>query len=155
MPSLDYFRSLFRHDDWANRASWQSLLAVTNSPPRATEVMAHIAGAELLWLERLLETPQTAVVWPTDALRAVGDQLTTLHRRWMRYLASLGEDDLKGEIDYVNSQGEPWRNNRRDILMHVILHSSYHRGQIASLLGRAGHQSAYTDFIHGVRQQLF
>ena len=40
-----------------------------------------------------------------------------------------------------------------DVLTHVIIHSGYHRGQIAMLLGRAGHETAYTDFIHCIRQQ--
>jgi uncharacterized damage-inducible protein DinB len=39
-----------------------------------------------------------------------------------------------------------------DILTHVLLHSAYHRGQIASQTRAAGGTPAYTDFIHAVRQ---
>ena len=41
-----------------------------------------------------------------------------------------------------------------DILTHVLLHSAYHRGQIASQVRAGGEQPAYTDFIHAVRQGL-
>jgi len=34
----------------------------------------------------------------------------------------------------------------------VVMHSAYHRGQIASSLRAAGLAPAYTDFIHGIRQ---
>jgi len=39
-----------------------------------------------------------------------------------------------------------------DILTHVLLHSAYHRGQIAVDLRAAGLTPAYTDYIHAVRQ---
>ena len=41
-----------------------------------------------------------------------------------------------------------------DILSHVVLHASYHRGQIASAMREAGGTPAYTDFIHAVRSGL-
>jgi uncharacterized damage-inducible protein DinB len=41
-----------------------------------------------------------------------------------------------------------------DVLTHVILHSAYHRGQIASAVRAGGETPAYTDLIHAVRQGL-
>ena len=43
---------------------------------------------------------------------------------------------------------------RHDILSHVLRHSHYHRGQIASAVREAGGTPAYTDFIHAVRTGL-
>jgi uncharacterized damage-inducible protein DinB len=40
-----------------------------------------------------------------------------------------------------------------DIATHVVFHSHYHRGQIASLVRAAGHTPAYTDFIHAIRSR--
>ena len=40
----------------------------------------------------------------------------------------------------------------KDVLTHVILHSAYHRGQVALAMRAAGMEPAYTDFIHAVRQ---
>jgi uncharacterized damage-inducible protein DinB len=42
----------------------------------------------------------------------------------------------------------------QDVLTHVVLHSAYHRGQIASQMRAGGEQPAYTDFIHAARQGL-
>lgn len=55
-------------------------------------------------------------------------------------------------VTYKNTKGEPWSNTVEDILTHVLLHSAYHRGQIASQMRADKEQPAYTDFIHAVRQ---
>jgi len=41
-----------------------------------------------------------------------------------------------------------------DVLTHVVTHSGYHRGQIASAIRSDGGTPAYTDFIHAARQGL-
>ena len=51
-----------------------------------------------------------------------------------------------------NTKGERWTNTVADVLTHVALHSSYHRGQIATLLGRAGEAAAVSDYIESVRR---
>ncbi|MBC8354483.1 MAG: hypothetical protein H8E66_21015 [Planctomycetes bacterium] len=73
---------------------------------------------------------------------------------WSDYLAGVTTTGLTDSVAYTNLQGEDWVKNTQDLLMHVVFPSSYHRGQIATLFGRAGHESAYTDFIHCVRQQI-
>jgi len=50
------------------------------------------------------------------------------------------------------AKGEPWTSSVQDVLTHVVMHSAYHRGQIASLMRAGGSTPAYTDFIHAVRQ---
>jgi uncharacterized damage-inducible protein DinB len=71
---------------------------------------------------------------------------------WKNYLTNLSPDDLEKQIDYRNSKGEAWSSRVDDVLTHVVMHSAYHRGQIALEMREAGLQPAYTDFIHGVRQ---
>ena len=38
-----------------------------------------------------------------------------------------------------------------DVLLHVVMHSVYHRGQAAADVRANGGTPAYTDFIHAVR----
>ena len=72
----------------------------------------------------------------------------------MECLASLDEDGLRDGVAYRNSKGEFWTSTVGDILTHVVLHASYHRGQIAAAVRQAGGEPAYTDFIHAVRLGL-
>jgi uncharacterized damage-inducible protein DinB len=69
-------------------------------------------------------------------------------------LSAIGEEDLTRKIQYTNSKGESYLNEVQDILMHVVMHSVYHRGQIASDVRSMGFQPAYTDFIHAVRHHF-
>lgn len=107
-----------------------------------------------MWLERLGLQKQTYPVWPDFSLEQCKLEIEELPKLWQQYLASLKEDSLSRSLNYKNTKGESWTNQRQDILMHVILHSAYHRGQIAADMRAAGLRPAYTDFIHGVRQGL-
>ena len=68
------------------------------------------------------------------------------------YLSAIGSGGLRAKVEYRNSKGEAFSSQVEDVLMHVILHSAYHRGQIAMEMRAAGVEPAYTDFIHAVRQ---
>ncbi|MGH9369289.1 MAG: DinB family protein, partial [Thermoanaerobaculia bacterium] len=61
---LDHLRRLFEYDDWANRETLRSLAAVSSAPPILVGRMAHILGAEWLWLARLRGEPKPMAVWP-------------------------------------------------------------------------------------------
>ena len=71
---------------------------------------------------------------------------------WPGFLDGPPPADLDRSVAYRNSKGEPWTSTVGDILTHVVTHSAYHRGQVASELRAAGFEPAYTDFIHAVRQ---
>jgi uncharacterized damage-inducible protein DinB len=150
---LAQHRRLLEHDAWANAAALASL-RVGPSPDQARAWMAHIVGAEHLWLARLHQRPPELAVWPELDLDACATQLTERAGEWMAYLASLDEEGLADGVAYRNSKGEFWTSTVGDILTHVVLHASYHRGQIAAAVRQAGGEPAYTDFIHAVRMGL-
>jgi uncharacterized damage-inducible protein DinB len=91
-------------------------------------------------------------VWSVLPLTECQAQLRKLSRAWQAYLDCLTPESLEQPIRYTNSKGEDWSNTVADVLTHVVLHSSYHRGQIASLLGGAGETAAYSDYIECVRR---
>jgi uncharacterized damage-inducible protein DinB len=149
------FTRMLAYEQWANRESLRSLIqAGDGAPQRAIEVMAHIIGASHVWLARLQATTPTIIVWPVFGLNVMPRQLDALKSEWRNWLRSLTTARLGETVSYVNSKGEAWSSKVRDILTHLTLHSAYHRGQIATLLARAGHMPASTDYIHAVRQNL-
>lgn len=151
---LEHHRRLFAWDDWANRETLASLSLGGDPPGRSLKLLGHIAGAERLWLGRLRQDPVLAAVWPeldVAACRAAFDDLASL---WKEFLGGLTPARLEETTFYVNSKGEPWTSAVEDILTHVIQHSSYHRGQIASDMRASGRVPAYTDYIHARRQRL-
>jgi uncharacterized damage-inducible protein DinB len=146
---IPYLRRLLLHDVWANKETLESLSAP--APPRSLRWMAHIVGAECLWLARLRRESATIAVWPELDLEDCRQHLAELSRRWPEYLED-HPDSLAESVSYTNSKGEAWTSTVEEILTHVTMHSAYHRGQIAADVRAAGMVPAYTDYIHAVRQ---
>lgn len=149
---LEYIRRLFAYDDWANGEALRSLQAAGTPPPRSVKIMAHILAAEHVWLGRLKGDRTAVEVWPGSDLDQSDQQRAKLRAHWRAYLNVLTPEDLSRPVAYVNTLGDACTSTIQDILMHIVMHSAYHRGQIATGLGGAGHKAAYTDFIHSVRR---
>jgi uncharacterized damage-inducible protein DinB len=152
MTMLEHIGILFSYDDWANREVLTSLEALKSPPERSLKLLAHILSAERLWLERLLAEKQTLPVWPLFTPKDCKSEIDQLHERWKNYLTSLGEAGVSDSCTYKNTQGDRFTSRKQDILLHVVMHAAYHRGQIAADVRAAGFTPAYTDFIHAVRQ---
>ena len=64
-----------------------------------------------------------------------------------REFAARDAPGLAKEITYRNRAGKEYRNTVGDILAHVALHGSHHRGQLALLVRQGGGVPAGTDYI--------
>ncbi|MDQ6892379.1 MAG: DinB family protein [Acidobacteriota bacterium] len=148
------FKRLLAYDAWANREALSSLRAAGTPPPKALRVLSHLVGAGRLWLARLEKSAgKPPAVWPELSLEEAAAGIEELAGRWRRF-ADVDNAGLARTVSYTNSKGEPWTSSVADILTHVVLHGSYHRGQIASELRAAGHAAAYSDYIEAVRRGL-
>ena len=154
MTVADYLRKEFSYNSWANRAVLEAIRADVPGNSRSLQLVSHILAAERVWLERLRQVPQSVPVWPEPDFTHCEAEAADLYRQWSEYLELATAGDLQQTISYKNSKGEPWTSAIVDVLTHVIMHSAYHRGQIASHMRSIGQTPAYTDFIHAVRQGL-
>jgi len=154
MELPEHLRRQFAYDAWANREVLATLSASARPTARPLQLLAHILSAERLWLERIRKQPQSLPVWPDFTLEQCEAQIAELARLWGEYLSQLSHAGLSEKVTYKNTKGEPWTSTVEDILTHVVLHSAYHRGQIATQVRAGGEQPAYTDFIHAARQGL-
>jgi uncharacterized damage-inducible protein DinB len=153
--TIDSFRRLFAYDTWGNLATLGSIRRATLAPSsRACAVVAHLVGAGRLWLDRLHGRTASIEIWPALSLDECETGFRDLGTEWARYLDRLKPGGLERKIAYVNSKGENWESAVGDVLMHVTLHGTYHRGQIATLLRQSGESPAYTDFIEATRRGL-
>jgi len=148
MPDL---KRLFDYDRWANREALASLRAAQAPPQRGVKLMGHVVAAELLWHARLTGERAALPVWPELSLAQCETWLGDLERLWAKYLQLAIPARLPDAVAYTNTKGEAFTSTVEDVLTHVVMHSAYHRGQIAADVRAAGHQPAYTDFIHAAR----
>lgn len=158
MNLADYLRRQFAYDEWANREVLKAIRSAggENQPAnkRSLQLISHIMAAERVWLDRLKQQPQSVPVWPEPDLVQCEAQAAELGGLWLAFLDLITAGDVSQSITYKNTKGEEWTSTIVDVLTHVVLHSAYHRGQIATHMRANGQTPAYTDFIHGVRQGM-
>jgi uncharacterized damage-inducible protein DinB len=149
-----HLRRQFAYDAWANREVYAALKVSAQPSARSLRLLAHILSADRLWLERIKQQPQSLPVWPEFSLEQCGAQTNEIAELWREYMEQLSAPQLASQVLYKNTRGEPWTSSVEQIATHVILHSAYHRGQIAAQMRAQGNEPAYTDFIHAARQGL-
>lgn len=154
MEQLDSLRQFFEYDYWANQETLRSLGSFDASPERMLKIVGHIVGAQRIWLGRL-ESPggDPPVPWPLMNLGEASAAVDEMHQRWMDLLGHLSAERLDEDLVHRNSKGVEFRAPVRDVLMQLVTHGAYHRGQIAAAVRDAGGTPAPTDYIIWVRGQ--
>ena len=152
MESLDSLLKLFKYDYWANQEVLRSVATLNVTTERALKIAGHIIGAQRVWLGRL-EAPDAAAPWPLLSLEEANAAVSGMHHRWNSFLSNLTPERLDEDLVHRNSKGVEFRVPVRDVLMQLVMHSAYHRGQIAAAVREAGGKPAATDYIVYVRQQ--
>ncbi len=143
------FRRLFDHVRWADQRTLESL--ASGAPPKAIELYAHVLAAEHLWLSRIRRQQSKIAVWPSLTREECAKLARENGAGFAALLDKLDDQSLEREVAYTNSAGQSFTSRIDDILLHVCLHGSYHRGQVALLLRGANVPPAPTDYIAFVR----
>lgn len=149
---ISFLRGLFDYDDWANRRALESL-ATAGDAERPKKFFDHILGAQRVWLARFEPQADKAVPWPEFSPDEARGALDDLHGRWAALLDSMTPEKLARDLAYRNSKGQEFRTPIADVLMHLVMHSVYHRGQVAAAVREAGGTPAATDYVVYVRQE--
>jgi uncharacterized damage-inducible protein DinB len=152
------FRRLFEYDAWANglllnaaealgEEAWTLAISSSFSSLRAT--FAHLAGAELVWLQRWMGEKNAAVpTWyDTPSASVLRDVFHAVDLQRRDFLGNLTDADLDRMLDYNNIKGEACRYSLHDALFQVVNHSTYHRGQAVTQLRQLGAVPPATDYI--------
>jgi len=113
----------------------------------------HTWGAQFIWLKRMQGEslgafPHIGVKDKTVAL----DGLVKSSEEIQQFVASKDEAFLTSTYAYKNLKGDPFEDSYEETLFHVVNHSTYHRGQVITMLRLAGvEQVVGTDLIHYLR----
>lgn len=135
---------------WADQ---EVLTALSSQPPSAdwVELFGHIVGAEHVWLARLESGQPEIPVWPRLSLDQCSSEAEKNRQGFAKFLAGLAPEDDQRQVRYRNSAGQEFSSAIGDVLLHVCLHGSYHRGQIAAAMRQGKAAPAPTDYIGFVR----
>jgi uncharacterized damage-inducible protein DinB len=112
--------------------------------------MAHILGAERVWLSRFsgmaLDRVPSIDDFPSLAAWIVGWEETAAGLE--AFLAGLTDEQLAAPLTWTNSRGDSYTRPLWQPVLHLVNHSTYHRGQVVSLLRQMGYPVPSTDLIY-------
>lgn len=142
---------LSEYDFWANGEVIDCLSRSDLPENKPLKIMSHVINAYGLWFERIEKSKNNSGVWDIhlpEILKSKNQEYEKTFRKILNEIKS----DPEMQTVYVNTSGEKFASYTKDILMHLIIHSSYHRGQVIQLLSRYGLEIPYIDYIHYKRK---
>jgi len=108
----------------------------------------HIWDAEYIWLQRLNGLSLSDFPSKQYGADTPVEKFLETSESFKNFVADLPETEFSGDCVYKNLKGAEFRNPRNEIFQHVFNHSTFHRGQVITLLRNAGvTELPGTDFI--------
>lgn len=150
---------LYGYNEWANNKILEAMSRLDHeefiqdlgsSFGSMRDTLVHILGAEELWLSR----------WRGEQGRTLlkaehFPSYSTLAERWNDFISQIGgfleslsEGDLQEVINYQDTHGNPYAIELWKQMLHVTNHSSFHRGQIVTMLRQLKKQPPSMDLVY-------
>ena len=91
----------------------------------------------------------TQLLNPADfpTVESLETRWQTVNRDYETFMNSLTPERLDEDLAYLNRAGERYSYPLWQQMVHVVNHSTYHRGQVTTLLRQLGSEPAVTDFL--------
>lgn len=144
-----YFIQLADYNIWANNImhSWmdqiddiQWHMTIMNSFNSIQQTALHVLSAERVWLDRLHEVASPA--WlpstfngTTKEIQQLWKEASSQHKLFVEHFE---ESRLHEKLAFKRINGESVVMEYYQIFAHVFNHSTYHRGQLVTMLRQAG-----------------
>jgi len=149
---------LFEYNNWANGKTLDAVSQLTpeqflkdlhSSHRSVRDTLSHILAAEWIWLERWKGTSPKALLDPAEfpTAESVRRKLSQVETERAEFINGLTDESLAQPITYTNTKGEQWTYQLGHMLQHVANHSSYHRGQVTTMLRQLGFEPAPVDLL--------
>jgi uncharacterized damage-inducible protein DinB len=126
-------------------SSFKSMLGTLN----------HVYLAELVWLKRVQGETNARLAdlaIPAD-MNALAQAWPEVHRKWLERAGSFSEEEWNKLCAYRTSTGAEFSLPYWQIVLHLVNHGSYHRGQVATMLRQSGVTPPGTDLAMFYRTQ--
>lgn len=147
-----FFKELFEYTFHFNEMVIDSLIKINEDiPEKALQLINHTINAQEIWNVRIEEKLSTTDVW---AIRPMNTLKEINKINYQNSLYIIDNFDFERKIKYTNSKGQAFENTIRDMLFHIINHSTYHRGQIATYCKLDNITPLVTDYIFYKREDL-
>jgi uncharacterized damage-inducible protein DinB len=161
----EYIHTLIEYNYWARDrtlasaeqlSSEQLTRGLGGSFASVLDTLVHIHFAEWIWYQRWQGASPSAGPDASGltSIAALRDAWRPLEADIRAFVDSLGPGGLSRIVDYKTMNGQPGRSPHWQMIVHVVNHGAYHRGQVATMLRQLGATPAQsTDMIAFFREQ--
>ncbi|HJV10407.1 MAG TPA: DinB family protein [Burkholderiales bacterium] len=152
---MNYLQTLMRYKAWANElvfaAAAQLPQAELTSPRKIVfgsmlRTLNHVYAMDEVWRAHLEGRPHGYTTRNPEAcppLAELRHAQKAIDGWFVQYADSLSREDEIVDFQFIG--GGPGAMTRRDILLHVANHGTYHRGNVAAMMYQAGVAPPTTD----------
>lgn len=149
---IDHFRHLFEYDRWADLRTIDALR--NKNSDRSRRIFAHLLITKQEYFERLSGKDSTGFnFWPDLSIDKCVTLAESANKSYRRLLDNADESVLDRPARYKTSEGVPYENTYRELLTHVLFHSSIHRGNLVLKMREEGLEPPKIDYILYLRDQ--
>jgi uncharacterized damage-inducible protein DinB len=164
MPD-NHLVTLVKYNHWANERICGFIneagektadTELVSSFPTIRKTLFHLWDAQVIWMKRL--RGESSNTWPshnfTGSLKDAIDLLLHNSQDYILFVQGLKEDQFQNDVEFRSLDGTAYHNTVEEIIMHVMNHSTFHRGQLITMLRSAGFTSVgSTDLIRYFRSK--
>jgi len=155
---------LFDYNSWANHRSLGASEKLTpeqftrplgSSFSSVRDTLAHIYGAEWIWLERFQGRSPSALpnVAQFRDVVSLREQWLEHEARLLAFVKGVTQSDLDREMEYKTLKFGIYNKPLWQSMQHVVNHGTYHRGQVTTMLRQLGAEPVLTDLMHFYRER--
>jgi uncharacterized damage-inducible protein DinB len=164
--SKEYFKEIANYNIWANQIvmNWLQQISeeqwnreINSSFSSIALTCIHIAGAEKIWYERFINKENPVFLFnefngsKTDLIKIWTEQSNNL----LQCISNLETVNVYGHFNFNRLNGEVNEMIYWQGFAHVFNHSTYHRGQLVTMLRQVGFLGvSTTDYLAYTRRNL-
>lgn len=156
---MNTLQSLFAQKSWSNNELFNVLATVTagqhaEAVHSAIRTLNHIFVVDRIFQAHLLGTQHGYTASNTDATPGLGElqfSVAETDAWFVAYTTTVTAQQLGEKIAFRFTDGDNGTMTREEMLMHVITHGAYHRGNVGQILKSmsvAPPRDLYTKFLH-------
>ncbi len=147
MDILNHYKSLFRYNLWANQRYREKMknilwedLQVETVIGNLLERIVHVFESYEMWHQRMQGgSPQTIIKMEDfQSWDELSNKWESADQLLINYLHTIDTVDIQKHITYTSLDGTKYTRKIRHILLHLVQHPTYHRGQISAMFKQLG-----------------
>ncbi len=151
-------KNLYEYNRWANHRITSACRPLDsdaftrnlgNSFGSIRDTLVHTQWAEWIWLERWQgrSPKQPAVFNDFRDVDAIEKRWNAIESEQQAFIAGITDASLVERISYENLSNQRWEYSLAQMMQHVANHSTYHRGQVVTMLRQLGAKAVSTDLL--------